>query len=131
MTFSSTSESEEMASACHVEAINSVHVFKITYYSLSQGMGIGGCLQSGKFTVDGHDWAIVFYLDSHEVNESADDVSVFVTLLSGMATDGAVVRETSTLACSTSGVAHQSSRRSRGSHTASRRAARPRATPNS
>ncbi|TVU36134.1 hypothetical protein EJB05_18050, partial [Eragrostis curvula] len=86
---------EEMASTCHVEASSGSHVFKIAGYSLTQGMGVGQCLQSSTFTVAGHDWAIVFYPDGHCVNDTADHVSVFVTLVSDMAgpedNDGAAV----------------------------------------
>ncbi|KAL6840021.1 hypothetical protein ACP4OV_029831 [Aristida adscensionis] len=76
---------EEMASTCHVEASSDSHVFKIAGYSLTQGIGVGRCLQSSTFTVAGHDWAIVFYPDGHGVNEGTDHVSVFVTLLSDTA----------------------------------------------
>ena len=73
-----------MASTCHVEASSGSHVFKIAGYSLTHGMGIGRCpsVQSSAFTVAGHDWAVVFYPDGHGVNENAEHVSVFVTLLS-------------------------------------------------
>ncbi|CAO1942695.1 unnamed protein product [Urochloa humidicola] len=74
-----------MASTCHVEAYSGSHVFQIAGYSLTQGMGVGRCLQSSAFTVAGHDWAVVFYPDGHGVNEAADHVSVFVTLLSDTA----------------------------------------------
>ncbi|RLN25115.1 BTB/POZ and MATH domain-containing protein 1-like [Panicum miliaceum] len=76
---------EEVASTCHIEASSGSHVFKIAGYSLTQGMGVGRCLQSSAFTVAGHDWAVVFYPDGHGINESADHVSVFVTLLSDTA----------------------------------------------
>ncbi|CAO2167413.1 unnamed protein product [Urochloa humidicola] len=74
-----------MASTCHVEASSGSHVFQIAGYSLTQRMGAGRCLQSGSFTVAGHDWAVVFYPDGHGVNESSDHVSVFLTLLSDTA----------------------------------------------
>ncbi|CAL4959908.1 unnamed protein product [Urochloa decumbens] len=88
--------SEEMTSTCHVEASSGSHVYQIAGYSLTQGMGIGRCLQSSAFTVAGHDWAVVFYPDGHGVNEDADHVSVFLTLLSDTAgpedKDGGAVR---------------------------------------
>jgi len=65
------------------EASSGSQVFKIAGYSLTQGMGVGRCrLQSSAFAVAGHDWAVVFYPDGHGVNENAEHVSVFVTLLS-------------------------------------------------
>ncbi|CAO2182009.1 unnamed protein product [Urochloa humidicola] len=52
-----------MASTCHIKASSGSHVFQIAGYSLTQGMGIGRCLQPSAFTVAGHDWAVVFYPD--------------------------------------------------------------------
>ncbi|PUZ53424.1 hypothetical protein GQ55_5G051700 [Panicum hallii var. hallii] len=101
------------ASTCHVEASSGSHIFKIAGYSLTQGMGVGHCLQSSAFTVAGHDWAVVFYPDGHGVNESADHVSVFVTLLirqarrTRTAATAAPSAPTSTSAWSTSGAARR------------------------
>ncbi|KAA3478287.1 BTB/POZ and MATH domain-containing protein 3-like isoform X1 [Gossypium australe] len=64
------------------ETVNGSHQFTIKGYSLAKGMGAGKCIQSDIFTVGGYDWAIYFYPDGKNPEDSAMYVSVFIALAS-------------------------------------------------
>ena len=70
------------------ETVNGSHHFTIKGYSLAKGMGAGKYISSDTFTVGGYDWAIYFYPDGKNVEDSSMYVSVFIAL----ASDGADVR---------------------------------------
>lgn len=50
------------------DSVTAVHDFKVTGYSMLDGMGIGRYVSSGTFTVGGFDWAVRFYPDGSTVN---------------------------------------------------------------
>ncbi|KAK2968545.1 hypothetical protein RJ640_009390 [Escallonia rubra] len=64
------------------ETVNGSHHFTIRGYSLAKGMGPGKYLMSDTFTVGGYDWAIYFYPDGKNVEDSSTYVSVFIALAS-------------------------------------------------
>ncbi|KAL4308456.1 hypothetical protein GQ457_01G044430 [Hibiscus cannabinus] len=64
------------------ETVNGSHQFTIKGYSLAKGMGPGKCISSDVFTVGGYDWAIYFYPDGKNPEDSAMYVSVFIALAS-------------------------------------------------
>ncbi|XP_002524218.2 BTB/POZ and MATH domain-containing protein 3 [Ricinus communis] len=64
------------------ETVNGSHQFSIKGYSLAKGMGAGKCIASDIFTVGGYDWAIYFYPDGKNPEDSSMYVSVFVALAS-------------------------------------------------
>ncbi|KAL6980593.1 BTB/POZ and MATH domain-containing protein 3 [Sarracenia purpurea var. burkii] len=64
------------------ETVNGSHHFTITGYSLAKGMGPGKYISSDTFTVGGYDWAIYFYPDGKNVEDSSMYVSVFIALAS-------------------------------------------------
>ncbi|KAE8686327.1 BTB/POZ and MATH domain-containing protein 3 [Hibiscus syriacus] len=68
----------ESKSVC--ETVNGSHQFTIKGYSLAKGMGPGKCISSDVFTVGGYDWAIYFYPDGKNPEDSAMYVSVFIAL---------------------------------------------------
>ncbi|CAN1746834.1 BTB/POZ and MATH domain-containing protein 3 [Linum perenne] len=70
------------------ETVNGSHQFTIKGYSLAKGMGAGKCISSDIFTVGGYDWAIYFYPDGKNPEDSSMYVSVFIAL----ASDGTDVR---------------------------------------
>ncbi|KAK6929398.1 BTB/POZ domain [Dillenia turbinata] len=70
------------------ETVNGSHHFTITGYSLAKGMGAGKYISSDIFTVGGYDWAIYFYPDGKNPEDSSTYVSVFIAL----ASDGTDVR---------------------------------------
>ncbi|KAB8097033.1 hypothetical protein EE612_025684 [Oryza sativa] len=49
------------------ESVTTVHDFKVTGYSLIEGLGIGRYVSSSTFTVGGVDWAVRFYPDGSTV----------------------------------------------------------------
>uniref|UniRef100_A0A0D9ZQZ7 BTB domain-containing protein n=1 Tax=Oryza glumipatula TaxID=40148 RepID=A0A0D9ZQZ7_9ORYZ len=49
------------------ESVTAVHDFKVTGYSLIEGLGIGRYVSSSTFTVGGVDWAVRFYPDGSTV----------------------------------------------------------------
>nr|XP_020177616.1 BTB/POZ and MATH domain-containing protein 1-like [Aegilops tauschii subsp. strangulata] len=59
-------------STCSPEAAEGTHVFDILGYSKHMGMGQdpGSYIQSGVFTVGGHNWAIRFYPDGYKSESS-------------------------------------------------------------
>ncbi|WCJ19671.1 BTB/POZ and MATH domain-containing protein 3 [Euphorbia peplus] len=64
------------------ETVNGSHQFTIKGYSLAKGMGAGKCIASDVFTVGGFDWAIYFYPDGKNPEDSSMYVSVFIALAS-------------------------------------------------
>ncbi|XP_010691281.1 BTB/POZ and MATH domain-containing protein 3 isoform X2 [Beta vulgaris subsp. vulgaris] len=71
-----------------IETVNGSHRFEIKGYSLAKGMGAGKYVSSDIFTVGGYDWAIYFYPDGKNPEDSSTYVSVFIAL----ASDGTDVR---------------------------------------
>ncbi|XP_030933222.1 uncharacterized protein LOC115959062 isoform X2 [Quercus lobata] len=70
------------------ETVNGSHLFNISGYSLSKGMGIGNCVASDTFTAGGYSWAIYFYPDGNNVQDNATYVSLYI----GLASEGTDVR---------------------------------------
>ncbi|KAL8156571.1 hypothetical protein AgCh_001606 [Apium graveolens] len=64
------------------ETVNGSHKFVIQGYSLAKGMGIGKHIASENFTVGGYQWAIYFYPDGKNPEDSSTYVSVFIALAS-------------------------------------------------
>ncbi|XP_043715915.1 BTB/POZ and MATH domain-containing protein 3 [Telopea speciosissima] len=64
------------------ETVNGSHQFTIKGYSLAKGMGAGKYISSDMFTVGGHQWAIYFYPDGKNPEDSSMYVSVFIALAS-------------------------------------------------
>ncbi|KAJ9160166.1 hypothetical protein P3X46_025592 [Hevea brasiliensis] len=64
------------------ETVNGSHQFTIKGYSLAKGMGAGKCISSDIFSVGGYDWAIYFYPDGKNPEDSSMYVSVFIALAS-------------------------------------------------
>ncbi|XP_009785861.1 BTB/POZ and MATH domain-containing protein 3 isoform X2 [Nicotiana tabacum] len=64
------------------ETVNGSHHFTIRGYSLAKGMGPGKYISSDIFTVGGYDWAIYFYPDGKNIEDSSVYVSVFIALAS-------------------------------------------------
>lgn len=61
--------------------VNGSHHFMIQGYSLIKGMGVGKSISSKTFTIGGHKWAIHFYPDGKNPEDSLY-VSVFIALAS-------------------------------------------------
>ncbi|KAI9157847.1 hypothetical protein Ddye_032156 [Dipteronia dyeriana] len=79
----SENESSSTTSSKSVnETVNGSHRFTIKGYSLAKGMGPGKCISSDVFTVGGYDWAIYFYPDGKNPEDSSVYVSVFIALAS-------------------------------------------------
>lgn len=70
------------------ETVNGSHHFTIRGYSLSKGMGPGKYISSDTFSIGGYDWAVYFYPDGKNPEDSSAWVSVFIAL----ASEGADVR---------------------------------------
>ncbi|CAH9103915.1 unnamed protein product [Cuscuta epithymum] len=70
------------------ETVNGSHKFTVRGYSLAKGMGLGKYISSDTFSVGGYDWAIYFYPDGKNAEDSSAYVSVFIAL----ASDGTDVR---------------------------------------
>ncbi|KAG7033648.1 BTB/POZ and MATH domain-containing protein 4, partial [Cucurbita argyrosperma subsp. argyrosperma] len=64
------------------ETINASHNFVIKGYSLAKGIGVGKHIASETFTVGGYQWAIYFYPDGKNPEDSSAYVSVFIALAS-------------------------------------------------
>lgn len=64
------------------ETVNGSHEFVIKGYSLAKGMGAGKYISSDVFTVGGYQWAIYFYPDGKNPEDSSMYVSVFIALAS-------------------------------------------------
>uniref|UniRef100_A0A0D9X5K6 BTB domain-containing protein n=1 Tax=Leersia perrieri TaxID=77586 RepID=A0A0D9X5K6_9ORYZ len=54
---------KKTASTCTTETAEGCHVFSISGYSKTRGMGAGKFVRSATFSVGGHDWVIRFYAD--------------------------------------------------------------------
>eukprot|EP00268_Persea_americana_P006312 TRINITY_DN1228_c0_g1_i1.p1 TRINITY_DN1228_c0_g1~~TRINITY_DN1228_c0_g1_i1.p1 ORF type:complete len:411 (-),score=60.92 TRINITY_DN1228_c0_g1_i1:460-1692(-) len=80
--------SEESCSKSVNDTVNGSHQYTIKGYSLAKGMGPGRYVSSDTFTVGGYDWAIYFYPDGKNPEDSSAYVSVFIAL----ASDGTDVR---------------------------------------
>ncbi|KAK3422520.1 hypothetical protein EUGRSUZ_G02967 [Eucalyptus grandis] len=78
----------ECGSTSISRTVNGSHTFTISGYSLAKGMGAGKFIASDVFTVGGYDWAIYFYPDGKNPEDSTTYVSVFIAL----ASDGSDVR---------------------------------------
>ncbi|KAL3523857.1 hypothetical protein ACH5RR_016691 [Cinchona calisaya] len=74
--------SNESSSKSINETVNGSHHFTIRGYSLAKGMGPGKYISSDTFTVGGFDWAIYFYPDGKNIEDSSMYVSVFIALAS-------------------------------------------------
>uniref|UniRef100_A0ACD5UVW4 Uncharacterized protein n=1 Tax=Avena sativa TaxID=4498 RepID=A0ACD5UVW4_AVESA len=82
MTKNSTSEVghgqlPKILSRCLAESVTVVHDFEVTNYRLLDGMGVGKCVTSCKFSVGGFDWVINFYSDGI-TQDSASNPSVYL-----------------------------------------------------
>ncbi|KAL6131514.1 hypothetical protein ACLB2K_069889 [Fragaria x ananassa] len=75
-------ENDESCSRSISETVNGSHRFTIKGYSLAKGMGAGKYILSDTFTVGGYDWAIYFYPDGKNPEDSSVYVSVFIALVS-------------------------------------------------
>ncbi|KAG6433237.1 hypothetical protein SASPL_104845 [Salvia splendens] len=64
------------------DTVNGTHHFTIRGYSLAKGMGPGKYVSSHTFTIGGYDWAIYFYPDGKNPEDSSAYVSVFIALAS-------------------------------------------------
>ncbi|KAL6575691.1 hypothetical protein OROHE_000827 [Orobanche hederae] len=64
------------------ETVNGSHHFTIRGYSLAKGMGPGRYISSDTFSVGGYEWAIYFYPDGKNPEDSSMHVSVFIALAS-------------------------------------------------
>ncbi|KAL3647330.1 BTB/POZ and MATH domain-containing protein 3 [Castilleja foliolosa] len=64
------------------ETVNGSHHFTIRGYSLAKGMGPGKYIASDTFSIGGYEWAIYFYPDGKNPEDSAMHVSVFIALAS-------------------------------------------------
>lgn len=64
------------------ETVNGSHHYTIKGYSLAKGMGAGKYISSDNFTVGGYQWAIYFYPDGKNPEDSSMYVSVFIALAS-------------------------------------------------
>ncbi|XP_074574574.1 BTB/POZ and MATH domain-containing protein 4-like isoform X2 [Curcuma longa] len=62
--------------------VNGSHRFVIQGYSLAKGMGVGKQIASETFTVGGFQWAIYFYPDGKNLEDTSSYVSVFIALAS-------------------------------------------------
>uniref|UniRef100_A0A7C8ZGR8 BTB domain-containing protein n=1 Tax=Opuntia streptacantha TaxID=393608 RepID=A0A7C8ZGR8_OPUST len=80
--------SDSSCSKSVITTVNGSHHFEIKGYSLAKGMGAGKYIASDTFTVGGYDWAIYFYPDGKNPEDSSVYVSVFIAL----ASDGTDVR---------------------------------------
>ena len=65
------------------ETVNASHLFNISGYSLSKGMGIGKYVASDTFNAGGHSWIIFFYPDGKHAQDNATYVSLYIGLASG------------------------------------------------
>nr|XP_023911764.1 BTB/POZ and MATH domain-containing protein 2-like [Quercus suber] len=77
-----TTTTTTTTSTSMTETVNGSHLFNISGYSLSKGMGIGNCVASDTFTAGGYSWAIYFYPDGKNVQDNATYVSLFLVLAS-------------------------------------------------
>ncbi|KAJ4970590.1 hypothetical protein NE237_003689 [Protea cynaroides] len=74
--------SQDSCSKSINETVNGSHHYTIKGYSLAKGMGAGKYITSDIFTVGGYQWAIYFYPDGKNPEDSSMYVSVFIALAS-------------------------------------------------
>ncbi|KAL6659237.1 hypothetical protein ACP70R_003277 [Stipagrostis hirtigluma subsp. patula] len=79
------------ASRWSPETARGRHVFEIPRYSLLKGIGNSNFIESGTFTVGGHDWQINYYPDGDDLDYE-DYVSVFLEFLCKSESDVIEVR---------------------------------------
>ncbi|XP_065625359.1 BTB/POZ and MATH domain-containing protein 2 isoform X3 [Quercus suber] len=82
LSWSTPTPTTTTTSTSMTETVNASHLFNISGYSLSKGMGIGNYLASDTFTAGGYSWAIYFYPDGENVQDNATYVSLFIVLVS-------------------------------------------------
>ncbi|KAK9283406.1 hypothetical protein L1049_011648 [Liquidambar formosana] len=82
MVNSKTDGEKDSSSKSINETLNGSHHFSIKGYSLAKGMGAGKYISSDTFSVGGYDWAIYFYPDGKNPEDSSMYVSVFIALAS-------------------------------------------------
>ena len=63
------------------EAATATHDFKVTSYSLLDGVGVGKHVSSSIFSAGGCHWIVKFYPDGCKENGSAPCASVFLHLI--------------------------------------------------
>ncbi|KAL5991754.1 BTB/POZ and MATH domain-containing protein 3 [Asimina triloba] len=80
-TASSSLQTESSSKSVN-ETVNGSHHFTIRGYSLAKGMGPGKYISSDTFMVGGYQWAIYFYPDGKNPEDSSMYVSVFISLAS-------------------------------------------------
>ncbi|MCL7024276.1 hypothetical protein MKW94_018875, partial [Papaver nudicaule] len=81
-SLNSNQETSPSSSKSINETVNGSHEYLIKGYSLAKGMGTGKYIQSDTFTVGGYEWAIYFYPDGKNPEDSSVYVSVFIALAS-------------------------------------------------
>ncbi|CAI9091560.1 OLC1v1026623C1 [Oldenlandia corymbosa var. corymbosa] len=74
--------SNDTSSKSISETVNGSHSFTIKGYSLAKGIGPGKYISSDTFSVGGYDWAVYFYPDGKNIEDSSMYVSVFIALAS-------------------------------------------------
>ncbi|EPS58617.1 hypothetical protein M569_16196, partial [Genlisea aurea] len=77
-----TGETLDSSSRSVNETVKGSHHFTICGYSLAKGMGPGKYISSDTFSIGGFDWAIYFYPDGKNPEDSSIYVSVFIALAS-------------------------------------------------
>ncbi|KAI3942038.1 hypothetical protein MKW92_010069 [Papaver armeniacum] len=79
---SKSNTDDEMSSSQSIhEIVKGSHKYKIKGYSLAKGIGVGKYLSSGKFTVGGHEWVVLFNPDGN-TEDSKEYISVYLELVS-------------------------------------------------
>ncbi|KAI3843146.1 hypothetical protein MKX03_008537 [Papaver bracteatum] len=81
-SMSNSNNDHEMSTSRWIhETVKGSHEFKIQGYSLAKGMGVGKYMTSGKFTVGGHEWVVIFNPNGN-TEDSKEYVSMFLKLIS-------------------------------------------------
>ncbi|XP_075649284.1 BTB/POZ and MATH domain-containing protein 2-like isoform X2 [Castanea sativa] len=88
LSWSAPTPTPMTTSTSMTETVNGSHLFNISGYSLSKGMGIGNPVASNTFNAGGHSWVIYFYPDGKKAQYNATYVSLFI----GLASEGTDVR---------------------------------------
>lgn len=74
----------ETSSTCLTHSVTLAHKFKVTDFSLLEGMGVGKHVSSTPFTVGGCEWSLNVYPDGRSAaGEKIPHVSVYLCLLKG------------------------------------------------
>ncbi|CAH9115430.1 unnamed protein product [Cuscuta epithymum] len=81
-TLANSPQALQTSSRSITETVNGSHRFVIQGYSLAKGMGVGKHIASENFSVGGHQWAIYFYPDGKNPEDTSAYVSVFIALAS-------------------------------------------------